>query len=162
MVTLTFKREELLYDCKNLAYVEGDVMRVETEHDRHQVMDIGEDGNIDRVTRVLDLYFAHCVELCYPFSKVPFNEVNLDDTLEERQSYELKLLVPCDFSYTTVELVRRLIHELLVYRVMADWMSITKPSSEENWLKKIEELEGRLKGALHSRIGKIRRGMSPF
>ena len=59
-VRLTFKREELLYDIRNNAYVEGDVMQVNDAHDRHQVQDIGEEGNIDRVTRVLDLAHAEC------------------------------------------------------------------------------------------------------
>lgn len=54
-VKLLFKRSELLYDIKNYAYVEGDVMQVNTEHDRHQVQDIGETGNIDRVTKCLTL-----------------------------------------------------------------------------------------------------------
>ena len=54
-ITLRFKREELLYDCKNYAYVEGDVMKTDDAHDRHQVQDIAEVGNVDRLTRVFDL-----------------------------------------------------------------------------------------------------------
>lgn len=163
VVTLLFKREELLYDCKNGAFIEGDVMEVNTEHDRHQVFDICEDGNVDRVTRVLDLAFAQCVELCYPYSKVPVaNETILDDTLEYREVYEMKLLVPTDFSYTTVELLRRLIHELLVYKVMADWMSLTKPSSKSNWQEKIENTEQEITSMLNARIGRVRRTLTPF
>lgn len=138
-------------------------MEVNTEHDRHQVFDICEDGNVDRVTRVLDLAFAQCVELCYPYSKVPVaNETILDDTLEYREVYEMKLLVPTDFSYTTVELLRRLIHELLVYKVMADWMSLTKPSSKSNWQEKIENTEQEITSMLNARIGRVRRTLTPF
>ena len=68
-VKMTFKREELLYDIRNNAYVEGDVMQAKTEHDRHQVQDIGEDGNIDRVTRLLDLAHAECEEALFPYTK---------------------------------------------------------------------------------------------
>lgn len=163
VITLLFKREELLYDCKNGAFIEGDVMEVNTEHDRHQVFDICEDGNVDCVTRVLDLAFAQCVELCYPYSKVAVaNETILDDTLEYREVYEMKLLVPNDFSYTTVELLRRLIHELLVYKVMADWMSLTKPGSKGNWQEKIENTEQEITGMLNARIGRVRRTLTPF
>lgn len=162
-VTLTFKREEILYDCRNYAYVEGDTMKTQDEHDRHQVMDIGEDGNIDRVTRVLDLAFADCVELCYPYSKVEVtDETALDDTLQERDTLVLNMLVPDDFSQTTVELLRRLIHELLVYKVMADWTSHTKPESEEKWAKKAEEAEGKISSSLNYRVGRVRRTLSPF
>jgi hypothetical protein len=162
-VTLTFKREEILYDCRNYAYVEGDTMKTQDEHDRHQVMDIAEDGNVDRVTRVLDLAFADCVELCYPYSKVEAtDETALDDTLQERDTLVLNMLVPDDFSQTTVELLRRLIHELLVYKVMADWTSHTKPESEEKWAKKAEEVEEKISSSLNYRVGRVRRTLSPF
>jgi hypothetical protein len=163
IVTLTFIRDELLYDCKNLGYVEGDVMRTQDEHDRHQVMDIGEDGNVDRVTRMLDLAFAQCVELCYPYSKVPVEEdTYMDDTLEETDEYIMQLLVPDDFSQTTVTLLERLIHELLVSKVMADWMSITKPESKANWQEKVEELEKGIRTNLDGRCGRVRRTQTPF
>ena len=162
-VTLTFKRSEILDDCKNYAFIEGDLMKTQDEHDRHQVIDIAEDGNIDRVTRVLDLVFAHCVELCYPYSKVPVNETtSLDDTLEERSTLVMRLLVPDDFSQTTVELLRRLIHELLVCRVMADWTSLTKPDSEANWANKAEGIEDKITSSLNYRVGRVRRTLSPF
>ena len=162
-VTLTFKREEILYDCKNYAYIEGDVMKTEDEHARHQVMDIAEDGNIDRVTRMLDLAFAQCVESCYPYSKVEVDDgTTADDTLEEREQFVLGLLVPDDFSQTTVELVRRLVHELLVYRVMADWTSHTKPESEGKWTKKADDTERELVSSLNRRVGRVRRTQTPF
>ena len=162
-MTLTFKREEILYDCKNYAYVEGDTMKTQDEHERHQVMDICEDGNIDRVTRVLDLAFADCVELCYPYSKVEVtDETSLDDTLEESAAMVLRLLVPDDFSQTTVELLRRLVHELLVYKVMADWMSHTKPESEGKWAAKAEDVEEKIRSSLNYRVGMVRRTLSPF
>ena len=156
-------RSELLYDIRNYAYVEGDMMRTEDEHDRHGVMDVGEDGNIDRVTRVLDLAFADCVELCYPYTKVEVeDETALDDKLQERDALVLIMRVPDDFSQTTVELLRRLVHELLVYKVMADWTSHTKPESEAKWRQKAEEVEGKITSSLNSRVGRVRRTLSPF
>ena len=162
-VKLMFKREQILYDCKNYAYVEGDTMKAQDEHDRHQVIDIGEDGNIDRVTRVLDLAFADCVELCYPYSKVEVEDKTvLDDTLRERDTLVLRMVVPDDFSQTTVELLRRLIHELLVYKVMADWTSHTKPESEAKWAKKAEDVEEKITSSLNYRVGRVRRTLTPF
>lgn len=68
-VTLTFKRTELLYDAENYSFVEGDIMKADDEHARHQVFDIAAKGNIDRVTRVLNLAHAECVEMLFPYSK---------------------------------------------------------------------------------------------
>jgi len=162
-VTLTFKREEILYDCRNYAYIEGDTMKTADEHDRHQVMDVGEDGNVDRVARVLDLAFAQCVELCYPYSKVAVgDETEADDTLNAPATYVLRLRVPDDFAQSTVTLLGKLIHELLVYKVMADWMSITKPDAKANWQEKIQEMEAQIGSHLNFRIGRVRRTQTPF
>lgn len=162
-VTMKFKREELLYDCKNYAFVEGDVMETKTEHDRHQVFDMCEEGNVDRVTRVLNLAFSQCVELCYPYSKVEAaEETILDDRLEYREEYELKLLVYEDFSHTTLVLLRDLIHELMVYKAMSDWMSLTKKQSKSTWQEKIEDAEKGIIAMLNGRCGRVRRKGSPF
>lgn len=162
-VFLHFERKELLYDIKNYCYIEGDTMEREDEHAKHQVFDVGDEGNIDRVTRVLDLAFASCVELCYPYSKKEVKERTIrDDELEEEDEYVMKLKVPNDFSETTVNLLEKLIHELLVYKVMRDWMSLTKPESVEAWNKRIQELEEQIQTTLNGRVGRVRRPLHPF
>lgn len=67
---MEFMRDELLYDIKNVAYVVADTLKTEDEHDRHQVFDIGEDGNVDRVTRVMNLSFAEVVEWLQRFTRL--------------------------------------------------------------------------------------------
>ena len=194
-VKLTFKREELLYDIRNNAYVEGDVMQAKTEHDRHQVQDIGEDGNIDRVTRVLDLAHAECEEALFPYTKENVEqESEMDDTptyieptadaedtmagseetLAEEEftddtpvvkptgDYVIRLLVPDEYSKTTLRLIVRYIHEYMVCRVLSDWMSITNPPAAANWKAKQDEaLEG-MKEAVNFRTGRVRRTQTPF
>ena len=194
-VKMTFKREELLYDIRNNAYVEGDVMLVKTEHDRHQVQDIGEDGNIDRVTRVLDLAPAECEEALFPYTKENVEqETEMDDTptfveptadaegtvagseetLAEEEftddtpvvkptgDYVIRLLVPDEYSKTTVRLIVRYIHEYMVCRVLADWLSITNPPAAANWKAKQDEaLEG-MKEAVNFRTVRVRRTQTPF
>lgn len=165
-VTLTFYREQLLYDIKNIAYVEGDVLSDESQDSKHQVQDIGEDGNIDRVTRMLDLAMAHCAEVLYPFSKVDVeNGLVLNDNLTETSAYTLTLLVPDDFSDTTAKYLEQLIHNLLVYLVLADWMSIANvanPKSAANWAAKAEDAESEIKSKLNARAGRVRKFQSPF
>ena len=188
-VKMTFKREELLYDIRNNAYVEGDVMQAKTEHDRHQVQDIGEDGNIDRVTRLLDLAHAECEEALFPYTKedveqetemddtptyveptadaggtVADPEVFTDDTTASKPTgdYVIRLLVPDEYSKTTVRLIVRYIHEYMVCRVLSDWMSITNPPAAANWKAKQDEaLEG-MKEAVNFRTGRVRRTQTPF
>lgn len=157
------KRKELLYDCKNVAYVESDVMRVDDEHAKHQIADIGEEGNVDRVTRIFDLTFAQIVEACYPYSKTPVEQESyIDDRFQETQAYVVALLVPDDFSQTTVVLLERLMHELMVARALADWLSITNPEASAKWAAKAEELTQDIRSNLNGRCGRVRKTQTPF
>lgn len=165
-VTLTFLREQLLYDIKNIAYVEGDVLPDDAQHSKHQVQDIGDEGNVDRVTRMLDLALARCREHLYPYTKEPVEGgESLDDVLEDTETYTIDMLVPDDFSTTTVKYLEQLIHNLLVYYVLADWMSIANvanPQSAANWAAKAQDLEDEIKSKLNARTGRVRKFQSPF
>lgn len=162
--TLTFKRTELIYDASNYSFVEADIMPEGDECRRHQVFDIGQAGNVDRVTRVLNTAHAECVEMLYPYTKeeIPDEQEALDDVLKEPETYEIKLTLPETFSLTTLRLLEELIHEYLVCRVLADWMSITNPESEANWQRKFTTLREKIRTALVSRTKMIRRKLSPF
>lgn len=162
--TLTFKRAELIYDASNYSFVEAEIIPEGDECRRHQVFDIGQDGNVDRVTRVLNMAYSECVEMLYPYTKeeIPDGQEALDDVLKEPEVYEIKLTLPETFSITTLRLLEHLIHEYLVCRVLADWMSITNPESEAGWEKKFTTLRNKIRTSLVSRTGKIRRKMKPF
>ncbi len=155
-VTLTFLREQLLYDIRNYAYVESHVMQPDTEHAKHLVADVGEDGNADRVTRVLDLGVSMCREMLYPWAKREIEKTELDDTFAERKQYQIVMNVPSTMSQTTLTFVERLIHEYLVCRGVADWLSITNPQKSETWLAKAAEAESEIRTAIHSRMERTR------
>jgi len=162
-VTLTFQRSELLYDISNNAFVEADIMGEGNEHAQHQTFDIAEDGNVNRVTRMLNLAHAECVEILYPFSKTAVeNTETRSDALTEATSYSIVLSVPETFSKSTVDLLEHYIHEYLICRVLADWFSITKPEAAANWRGKMEEAKQSILDAKSIRLKRIRRGMSPL
>lgn len=163
--TLVFKREQLLYDIKNLGFVEGDIMADDRQDAKHQTQDIVENGNVDRVIRLLNLGMSEVVEALYAYTKHELPEdktMALDDTLEEPTTYTVHLSVPSSFSGTTLRLLRDLIHEYLVCKVMGDWLSITKPEVATNWLAKADAALERAKNSLGKRTGKVRRPMKPF
>lgn len=152
-----------MYDISNSAYVEADVMDEGRTHEKHQTFDIAEDGNIDRVTRILNLAFSEIRELLYPFTKVPVEDgKNGNDILVEPETYTLTLKVPERFSDTTYELLKNYIHEYLICRVLWDWFSTTKPESAAIWKGKADAAMDEIKSAKSTRIGKVRRGQSPF
>lgn len=159
---LAFKREELLYDIRNCAYIEGHVMETENAERRHTVQDVGEAGNVDRVTRVLDLSVARCREALYPYVKHEIRRPELDDELRETPVYGIVMDVPRDFSQTTLNFLERLVHEYLVCRSVADWMSVTNPEKSETWAVKAREAESEIRTCLNARIGRVRRRCHPF
>lgn len=161
--TITLLRCELLKDIAGLAYVEGDMIKTDDGHDRHQLQDIVEDGNIERVTRVLDLTFAEVVELCYPYTKMALeDDYRPNDIYHEAEAYRLHMTVPATMSKTSIDYLEKLVHELLTCRVMADWTSITKPSVAAGWNEKAEVMLKRMKSAMNNRGRRVRRPLSPF
>lgn len=161
--TLIFLREELLLDIENYTFVTGDIMPVEDEHLKHQVFDVAQDGNDELATRVLNLAHAECVESLYPYTKTPcIQDEELDDKLVVPEQYEIELSLPVQFSRTTVLLLRELIHDYFVCRVLVEWLGITCPTAQPFWRERLEQLKERMKIALLGRRKPLRRGQSMF
>lgn len=163
-VGMTFYRKALLYDVTNYAFVEGEIVGEDVEHVHHQVTDIAEEGNVDRVTRVLNLAHAEVVEMLYPYTKeeIADDGTSLNDKLTEPEEYVVTMQVPGDFSGTTLRLLQEMIHEYLVCRVLQDWLSITNPESAPVWEAKLEALRDKIRTSLMSRMKATRRKLKPF
>lgn len=160
---LVFRRDELLYDIENYTFVTGDLMPAEDEHLKHQVFDVAQDGNEDLATRVLNLAHAECVESLYPYTKTPcIQDEELDDKLVVPEQYEIELALPKQFSRTTVLLLRELIHDYFVCRVLVEWLGTTCPAAQPFWKERLEILIARMKRALLGRRKPLRRGQSMF
>lgn len=144
-----------------MAYIEGHILETENTEQRHMVADVGEAGNVDRVCRILDLGVAHCEELLYPYTKRGVYRP-LENETREREAYCLVLSLPETFSQTTLNLLEHLIHEYLVSRAIADWMSITNPAKAETWAVKAQECEAGICGCLNARMSRTRRKCHPF
>lgn len=161
--TLVFLRDELLYDISSYSFVTGDIMPAEDEHQRHQVFDVAQDGNEDLATRMLNLAHAECVESLYPYTKAPcIRDEELDDKLEAPERYEIGLALPKEFSRTTVVLLKELIHDYFVCRVLGEWLGTTFPTAQPYWKERLEELKTRMKQALLGRRKPLRRKQSMF
>lgn len=164
-VTLSFSRNELLYDIKNYAFVEGHVMKGEegNEHAQHLLVDIGEEGNVDRVNRVLETVHAAVTELLYPYTKCELEDGFVaTNKLRTEHDYIIDMIVPKTFSSTTVMLLVRLIHEYMVYSVLSDWLSVTNAKAAGNWRDKALEAEKEIKSVKNMRREPIVRPMSHF
>lgn len=133
-VKVTFGRKGLKYDLENCGWVESQTMDENSENSRHLTADIGEEGNVDRVNRVLDMAVARCEEIAYPWVQKDLGELTeLTDAVSETEDYEMELTVPTDVSASTVKLLTGQMHEYIVCRALGDWMSIVNPARAETW-----------------------------
>lgn len=161
---LVFKRDQLLYDIANAAYVEGHIMGEGDECRRHTTIDIAQQGNVDRVTRVLDVAVSGVREALYPYTKEPVTlPSEKTDELQEPGEYSIDMQVPVQqFSVTTLDYLEKLIHEYLVAVAVCDWLGTTKAEAVPHWQRKSEALMKELRSAAASRTGRTRRKCSPF
>ena len=156
---LSFLRTQLLDDNKNTAYIISRSWSQVTgteERDVSWLTDICEDGNIERVTRILNLVFRFLEMKLYKFSAVPApDDSYLDDTYGEPEKYTMYLKIPDDFAKVSVQLAKNLIHEIMVYRVLWEWCSLTHHTEGMSWMgEKVEKLLEEL----HSAINKTNAG----
>lgn len=162
-VTLTFKRNELLYDIKNYAYIEGHVWGEENQHAQHTLVEIGEEGNVDRANRILGVTHAAVVEMLYPYTKEePLEQEEISNEMWTPDEYKIQMSIPATMSRTTLHLLCKQIHEYMVARVIYDWLSITHPEAAHNWLEKAFEAEQEINSIKNLRTGVLRRPSYPL
>lgn len=163
-VVMRFKRENLNYSIGNYAYVESHVMSDDAECSKHLAADILAEGNRDRVTRVLGIAHAGVLEMLYPYTKKSMASEDVDDNMWEPKEYRIEMMVPETFSQTTVHLLKGLIHDYMVYRVLEDWMMFVKnETAAEQWRVRAAEAADKITEAKNSRIGgALERRLSVF
>ena len=163
---LRFLTEELLYDVKSLAYVESDVTESENVHLKHELADIGEDGNVDRVMRMMRLAVARCADLLSPYSKHDVeDEEERDNVHEEPDAFEIAVSLPDDLSKERLTLLEHAVHEYIVCSVMCDWAGVVCHSDAalvQTWSDRVKDAESEIDGSLHSRTRRVRRTLTPF
>jgi hypothetical protein len=162
-ITFEFKRCELLYDIESLAYVEGEGLAKDNTSQARKVLDIAQGENENLVSRTLSLAHRECVEMLYPYTKseVEYNAI-LNDVLTPLNTYTISLSLPAEFSSTSMQLIKELIHRYMVCKVLWEWMGIVKRDSAEYWLAQMEDAKQRIKSSLMYRRGRLRKKQSPF
>lgn len=164
-IQLAYLAKELLHDIANYAYVEGLLMQEGVdENARHTTIDVIQDGNIERVLRVLTLAHSEVLHLLHPYTKTPVEDrdMSFDNIPSNPDVYLVDLSLPIDMPASTVELLRHQIHEYLVLRALSDWVEITRPDRLQVWQEKLERCKDAINRFKHYRTGAIRRVMRPF
>lgn len=162
-VDITLYRNSLLYDISNIAYIVGDSIPDLDDKVRSAITDICEEGNIDRITRIMNRAYNDLLNLLYAYTKERVLEENrVDNLFSEPVEYKIRMMVPEDFSKTTVSALSECLHEYIVNIVIADWLSITKKDEMSTWQEKADIVLGRAKNIINDRVGAIKRKLSVF
>lgn len=166
---MKLKHKSLLYDISNMAYVIADCCPSD-KHSLHQVRDVCQEGNIDRVSRILGLAYSHVLAVLSP---VLHPDCRLDpdkDYSAEPHDYKFIFSGNSELRYAlSAEIklcIKETVHEYMVCLVLADWLGITLPEAADVWKFRVEKAMESLKGIVaevnHASLGGFTRKISPF
>lgn len=165
---MKIKKKALLYDIANMAFVIADTGDV-SNHKLHRVRDICEDGNIDRVSRILGLAYADILAVLLPVISMPRLDVNRDNSATPHD-YEICFRKDAAIRYSLTKerqlKIKETAHEYMVCMVLADWLAVTYPEAADVWKFRMEGAMDMLKETVAAVAGAsmcgFRRKLNPF
>lgn len=160
---MRFKRDELLYDIRNAGYIVAHLLSDEEQHRKHLIEDIGEEGNVDRVIRMIELAWAEVTELLYRYTRVSVHDMEMiDDCNQIREEYCVYMRADTDYSRTTLRLLKNWVHEYIVASVMADWLTVIWAEQGAVWQQKAQAAKDGILEACVTKTGASERPMYPI
>ena len=142
LMKIKYNRKNIHYDIANLCFVIADIHGEAGEHAVHQTADVCESGNIDRINEVLRVALAAVERVLAPVEK---------------------------YLCHAPKRLWTLVHEYLVCRGVADWLSVTLPQLAAVWREKAQLVldaiaaEAATLAKLFTTRGRFRRRpLSPF
>lgn len=133
---LCIKQDEVLADIRSAAWLEQELHPDLDRHRRHQMADICEAGNAERVWRVFGVAVAE-IRLALASILRPEKEQAADNGLQPADDWRFcfRFSVPP----ATLGYIREKIHEYLVDRAMADRAEVIIPQCAAIWSDRAAE-----------------------
>lgn len=167
------QKNELVFDIKNTAYIFADSY-TKPDMDIKQLknaFDIGEDGNRDKLARILDSAVEDCREMLFRFTKLEMGgssfesdewEECIGSATNEEESYYLAMMMPDGFSHTSVHTIAVYIHDYIVNEVLYEWMMLVLPEAADRFWSIAEEKKQKIKDAANRSAKRSRIRLHPF
>lgn len=130
MKDLVILSSEIFADIRSAAWLESELHPELDRHRRHEMADICEKGNVDRVWRVLGVGVAE-IRLALLKLLCPQCLISTVNELECPASWHFRFAVP--LQEATPVYIKEKIHEYLVASVMADRTSVIIPQGASVW-----------------------------
>lgn len=169
IVTFTLRREELLLDVKNIAYVMGSsaTQKDAPTADDNWLLDIaqviaeGGDNN-ELATRAMNLAWAECDYKLSAWGMDVGPYESHDDTYIEHDVYTTTLSVPGTMKKAAVKLLIELLHNFVVYKVLCCWCHIIGREEAAKLKDAVENLEAEIRSVIANEGSVKYRPMFPF
>lgn len=167
------QKEELVFDIKNTAYIFADSY-VNPDVDIRQLknaFDIGEEGNRDKLARILDSTVEDCREMLFRFAKHEMvggafesNEWEecIGSPTNDEEAYYLAMLIPNGFSHTSLHSMAVYIHDYIVNEALYEWMMLILPEAADRFWALAEDKKQKIKDASNRSTGRSRIRLHPF
>ena len=170
---IELQKQELVYDIKNTAYIYADAQTKKDDdpHTLHNIFDVAEAGNMDRLARILDSAVEDCREMLYRFCKIDMYGGGFDTNeweecigspANDEEVYYLVMVMPRDFSATSVHTLAVYIHDFIVYQSLYEWMILVYPDGAEQFQLLAEEKKQKYMNASIRTTGHTRIRLHPF
>ncbi|MDD3037140.1 hypothetical protein [Bacteroides sp.] len=163
IITITLLRNEIMYDIELIAYSVGDTVKGMDEKERSLVMDVGDDGKVDKTTQGINKAWGELLNSITGYTKIETNEdLNVDNSFIIPNEYSVRLCVPYSFSKLNAEAVKNSMHAYLVNKALSGWFAITK-KDEVSYYESESLIElAKVKKFLNVRVNPVRIKMHPF
>lgn len=130
---IELQKKELVFDIKNTAaaYADSISSSVEDSHLIHNIYDVGEDGNRDKLARILDSAVEDCKEMLFRYTKMEMLGGGFDSNeweecigspTNDEDAYYLAMRMPSGFSKTSVHTMTVYIHDYIVNQSLYEWL----------------------------------------
>lgn len=167
------QKEELVYDIKNTAYIYADTLSGgDTDpHSIHNIYDVAEDGNRDKLARILDSAVEDCKEMLFRFTKMEMAGGGFDSNeweecvgapCNEEEAYYLAMRMPQGFSKTSVHTMTVYIHDYIVNQALYEWLTLVYPNGADRFWSLAEEKRQKIKDASNRSATRCRIRLHPF
>ncbi len=153
---------EILADVRSAAWLECELHPELDRHRRHQIADICEKDNVERVWRVLALCEAQ-IRLALARILLPETQTPQCNCLLRPTSWDFQFRY--DVGGATVGFLREKIHNYMVSAVMADRTATIVPAASATWESRRDAALvalGNLAATMRPPCGVVRRPLFPF
>ncbi len=172
-VMIELLKKELVYDIKNTAYAYADSISssVADPHLIHNIYDVGEDGNRDKLARILDSAIEDCREMLFRYTKMEMLGGGFDSNeweecigspTNDEDVYYLAMRMPSGFSKTSVHTMMVYIHDYIVNQCLYEWLMIVYPDGADRFWALAEDKKQKMKDASNRSAGRPRIRLHPF